>query len=86
MLKQPINQFLNLQASDIEIKRKSLRKIKDEMCSILATNTGQSREKVDRDTQRSLYLTPEEAVEYGVIDTVLEEDESKILARAVSRF
>jgi ATP-dependent Clp protease protease subunit len=80
MLKQPIQQFQGLQASDIQIKRLELRKIKDEYCSIMGKNCGKEAEVLEKDMSRSLYLTPDEAVDYGLIDNVLREDAANFMS------
>lgn len=60
------------QATDIQIRAKEVLANKAAMLDILATNTGQPMEKLEKDTDRMFYLTPEEAKEYGLIDRVLE--------------
>lgn len=59
------------QAIEIEITAKQIIKIKNKITHILADHTGQSLEKMERDTDRDFYLTAEEAKEYGVIDEVI---------------
>jgi ATP-dependent Clp protease protease subunit len=60
------------QASDIQIRAKEVLANKQAMLEIFAKNTGQTVEKLEKDTDRMLYLTPEQAKEYGLIDKVLE--------------
>lgn len=60
------------QATDIQIRAKEVIANKTAMLDILAKNTGQPTEKLAKDTDRTLYLTPVEAKEYGLIDRVLE--------------
>ncbi len=59
------------QASDIEIRAKEVLANKRTFLEIMAKNTGQSIEKIAKDTDRTFYLTPEGAKEYGLIDRVL---------------
>lgn len=59
------------QAVEIEITAKQIIKIKDKLNKILAKHTGQSLEKVERDTDRDFYLSAQEAKEYGIIDEVI---------------
>jgi ATP-dependent Clp protease protease subunit len=59
------------QASDIDIQAAELLRLKDSLATVLTRHTGQSREVIDRDTERDHYLSAEEAVTYGVIDRVL---------------
>lgn len=59
------------QASDIEIEAKEIIRVKKLMNEILAKNTGQKLEKVERDSDRNFWMTPEEAKNYGIVDKVL---------------
>jgi ATP-dependent Clp protease, protease subunit len=69
------------QATDIQIRAKEVLSNKTAMLDILAKNTGQTPEKVGKDTDRTFYMTPQEAKEYGLIDRVLES--AKDLPKAV---
>lgn len=60
------------QATDIQIRAKEVLANKQTMLEILSRNTGQPVEKLAKDTDRTFYLTPEQAKEYGLIDRVLE--------------
>ncbi len=60
------------QATDIQIRAKEVLENKRAVLEILAKNTGQSMEKLSKDTDRMLYMTPQDAQEYGLIDKVLE--------------
>ena len=60
------------QATDIQIRAKEVIANKKMMINILAEKTGQPPEKIEKDTDRMFYMTPEEAKEYGLIDRVLE--------------
>ncbi|PJE68492.1 ATP-dependent Clp protease proteolytic subunit [Candidatus Shapirobacteria bacterium CG10_big_fil_rev_8_21_14_0_10_38_14] len=59
------------QAADIEITAKQIVKMKAKLNEILAFHTGQTLEKVEKDTDRDFYLTAEEAKKYGLIDEVI---------------
>jgi ATP-dependent Clp protease protease subunit len=59
------------QASDIEIQAREILRMKDMLNSMLASDTGQSGERVNKDTDRDFIMSAEEAVEYGLIDEVL---------------
>ena len=59
------------QASDIQINAAEVLEKQALMIDILAKNTNQSPEKITKDTDRTLYLTPQQAQEYGLIDRVL---------------
>ena len=60
------------QASDIVIQAEQIPKIKDRLNHILADNTGQDLEKIEKDTDRDFAMTAQEALEYGLIDQVIE--------------
>jgi ATP-dependent Clp protease protease subunit len=59
------------QASDIEIQAREILRMKDLLNSMLASDTGQSAERVNKDTDRDFIMSAEEAVEYGLIDEVI---------------
>jgi len=59
------------QASDIEIQARELIAVKRRMEEIVAQHTGQPLEKVSKEMERDYFMTAAEAVEYGIIDTVL---------------
>lgn len=60
------------QASDIVIQAEQIIKIKERLNKILADNTGQKLEKIVKDTDRDFAMTAQEALEYGLIDQVIE--------------
>ena len=71
MIHQPlISGGLKGQATDISIHANELLKIKDRLAELLAKNTGKTKEQILRDTERDNYLSSEEAVNYGLIDSV----------------
>ncbi|HEY7703313.1 MAG TPA: ATP-dependent Clp protease proteolytic subunit [Acidimicrobiia bacterium] len=59
------------QASDIEIHAREIVRQKDEVIAILAAHTGQAEETVRRDTDRDRWMSAQEAVAYGLADTIL---------------
>ena len=59
------------QATDIKIRAEHILKIKDRLNDILATHTGQPKNKIETDTDRDYYMTAEEAKKYGLIDKVI---------------
>lgn len=59
------------EAVEIEITARQIIKIKDRLNKILAKHTGQSLEKISKDTDRDFYLTADEAKEYGIVDQVI---------------
>jgi len=59
------------QATDIDIHAKELLHTRDVINSIIQHHTGQSLERIKRDTDRDFFLSAEEAVEYGIVDELL---------------
>ena len=59
------------QASDIEIHARDILKTRDQLNRILADRTGQTIEKIERDTERDYFMFADEAKEYGVVDQVI---------------
>jgi ATP-dependent Clp protease protease subunit len=70
MIHQPLAGFQG-QASDIDIHAKEVLQTKDRLNKLLAEHTGQPLEKIKNDTDRDFFMSGEQAVEYGLIDTVL---------------
>lgn len=70
MIHQPSGGYQG-QATDIEIHAKEVLRMKKDLNSILAANTGQNIKKVTADTERDNFLTAEEALKYGIIDNIL---------------
>ena len=62
------------QATDIEIQAAEIIRIKKSLNEILASNTGQPVKKIEKDTDRDYIMTPQEALEYGMIDKVISRD------------
>ena len=57
-------------AVDIHIQAKEMEKLRDELNNILANASGQPLEKIQKDTDRDFYMTAEEAIEYGLADSI----------------
>ena len=71
VLRQPVSGTRG-QATDIQIMAKEVFVNKEAMINIFANNTGKEKEKVKKDMDRLFYMTPDQAVEYGLIDRVFE--------------
>jgi ATP-dependent Clp protease protease subunit len=71
------------QASDIEIQAREILRLKDQLNMIMAQHTGQTIETIERDTNRDFYLDAKGAVEYGLVDQVMEIHVPKILPAAL---
>ena len=71
MIHQPLGGAQG-QATDIELEAKEIRRMKDMLIGIMAENSGQPFDKVKEDCERDHYLSAHEAMEYGLIDKVVE--------------
>ena len=71
MIHQPSGGFQG-QASDIDIHAREVLKLRQRLNEIMAKHTGQTIERVERDSDRDNFMDAEAAVEYGLIDTVLD--------------
>lgn len=63
------------QATEIEIAAKQILRVKKQLNQLLAKHTGQSIEKISKETDRDFWLTPEEAKKYGIIDKIIKTKE-----------
>ncbi|CAK7356269.1 unnamed protein product [Dovyalis caffra] len=70
MMKQPIGRFQG-QATDVELARKEIKNVKAELVNLLAKHIGKLPEEIEADISRPKYFSPNEAVEYGIIDKVV---------------
>jgi ATP-dependent Clp protease protease subunit len=66
------------QATDIDIQAREILRMREELNRILVHHTGQSMEKIQRDTDRDFFMTAEQAKEYRIVDEVIT---SKLIAR-----
>jgi ATP-dependent Clp protease, proteolytic subunit ClpP len=71
MIHQPLGGMRG-QATDLEIHAREILNIRDRLNDILVSHTGQPKEKISADTERDYFLSPREALEYGLIDKVIE--------------
>lgn len=71
LIHQPLMSGLQGQVSDIKIHSDRIVRVRESLNQILAKNTGQPLEVIERDTDRDHFMTPEEAKAYGLIDKVI---------------
>ena len=71
MIHQPLGGTSRRQASDIEIEAREILRMKEMLNRSLADMSGQSFEKIEKDTDRDYFLSAEEAKDYGLIDRVI---------------
>ncbi len=76
MIHQPLGGASG-QATEIEIAAKHILKTREKLNKILAERTGQKLSKIEKDTDRDFFMSAEEAKKYGLIDGVMEADESE---------
>ncbi len=73
LLHQPlISGVLQGAATDLEIQAKEILRLRERLYAILSHHTGQTPEKIEKDSDRDLWLEAEEAIEYGVADRILQ--------------
>ncbi len=72
---QPLQGGLSGQATDIDIHAREILHLRDELNQIIHLHTGQSIERIKRDTDRDFFMSAREAKEYGIVDEVLESAE-----------
>lgn len=70
LIHQPLGGFKG-QATDIDIQAREILTLREEINKILSKHTKQPIEKIKKDTERDYYMSPEEAKEYGIIDTIV---------------
>ena len=70
MIHQPLGGVQG-QAADIDIQAREILRLREQMNNILVKHTGQSVKKIERDTDRDLFMTGKQAVEYGIVDEVI---------------
>lgn len=75
MIHQPSGGLQYGQATDFEITATKILRVKERLNKILAKNTGRTLEEIERDTDRDNWMFPEEALEYGIIDKIVSEDD-----------
>ena len=75
MIHQPLGGAQG-QATEIKIAAERILKLKEKINRILSKNTGQDLEKIQNDTERDYFLSADEALDYGLIDKVIEKEQS----------
>ena len=74
MIHQPLGGVQG-QATDIDIQAKEILKIKELIQKILSKHTGQDMDRIRQDTERDFFMSGEEALEYGIVDKIIEKRE-----------
>jgi ATP-dependent Clp protease protease subunit len=71
LIHQPAMDAVRGQASDLEIQAAEMRRVREQLETALASHTGRPVERIHDDIERDMVLTAEEAVAYGIVDTVM---------------
>ena len=72
MIHQPWVRGIGGQATDIDIHAKEIIKTRKTLNEILANHTGQPLDRIEKDTERDYYMSSQDALEYGIIDKIIE--------------
>jgi ATP-dependent Clp protease protease subunit len=70
MIHQPLGGAQG-QATEVEIHAREILKLRDRLNDILVRHTGQTKKKIKADTERDFFMSPDEALKYGIIDKVI---------------
>jgi ATP-dependent Clp protease protease subunit len=72
-LHQPLisGRGLTGQATDLDIHAREILRLKEELNRLIGAHTGQPLERIERDTDRDYFLSPQEAIDYGLIDGII---------------
>jgi ATP-dependent Clp protease protease subunit len=74
LIHQPLGGFQG-QATDVDIQAREILRMREELNNILVRHSGQTYEKIERDTDRDFFMTGEQAKEYGIVDKVISKRE-----------
>ncbi len=78
LIHQPLGGFQG-QATDVDIQAREILRLREELNEIMASHTGQSIDRINRDTERDFYMSGDQAKEYGLIDDVITHREAGVL-------
>jgi len=70
MIHQPLGGAQG-QATDLDIQAREILRLREDINNIFVKHTGQSLRKIEKDTDRDMFMGPEQAVEYGIVDEVI---------------
>jgi ATP-dependent Clp protease protease subunit len=70
MIHQPLGGFQGT-ATDVDIQAREILRVREDLNNILVKHTGQSLKKIEKDTDRDLFMTGKQALEYGLVDEVI---------------
>jgi ATP-dependent Clp protease protease subunit len=70
MIHQPLGGAQG-QATDLDIQAREILRLREDLNNLFVKHTGQSLRKIEKDTDRDMFMGPEQAVEYGIVDEVI---------------
>ncbi|MGO9057757.1 MAG: ATP-dependent Clp endopeptidase proteolytic subunit ClpP [Candidatus Binataceae bacterium] len=70
MIHQPLGGAQG-QATDLDIQAREILRLREDLNNLFVKHTGQSLRKIEKDTDRDMFMSPEQAVEYGIVDEVI---------------
>ena len=70
MIHQPLGGAQG-QATDLDIQAREILRMREDLNNLFVKHTGQSLRKIEKDTDRDMFMSPEQAVEYGIVDEVI---------------
>ena len=73
LIHQPLGYGIGGQATDIDIHAREILRTRTRLNEIISYHTKQPIERVEKDTERDFWMSPEEAVEYGLVDEVIKQ-------------
>lgn len=76
MIHQPMGGMGRGQATDIEIEANQILRVRQDLNELMAEHTGQTVEQIAKDTDRDNFMSAQEAMDYGLIDRVIEDHTS----------
>jgi ATP-dependent Clp protease protease subunit len=81
LIHQPLMEGVGGQATDIEITAREILRMRDSLYTILRNHTGQTLERIKQDADRNFFMSAHEAVNYGIVDEILEPSKLPTVAR-----
>ena len=81
LIHQPMGGFQG-QATDVDIQAREILRLREELNEIMSKHTGQSIDRISRDTERDFYMSGIQAKEYGLLDDVISHREAGLVLRA----
>lgn len=78
LIHQPLGGFEG-QATDVDIQAREILRVRERLNEVLVNHTGQSLEKIQKDTERDFYMSSEQAKDYGIVDEVIVSKDTRLV-------